>query len=95
MPIKAGQIVIDVTAGTAQFVADMKKAKGTIREFGAAGVGEPKAISAAMKTLEGNFTNNKRVADAFLATIPGIGNALNDYRLKPVDSYATESRGCG
>jgi hypothetical protein len=76
MPIKAGQIVIDVTAGTAQFVADMEKAKGKIREFGAAGVGEHKAISAAMKTLEGNFTNNKRAADAFLATIPGIGNAL-------------------
>jgi hypothetical protein len=76
MPIKAGQIVIDVTAGTSKFVVDMENAKAKLREFGATGVGEHKAISAAMKTLEGNFTGNKRAADAFLATIPGIGNAL-------------------
>jgi len=76
MPAKAGQIVIDISAGTSKFVVDLEAAKGKIREFGAAGVGEHKAVSAAMKTLEGNFTNNKRAADAFLVMLPGVGKAL-------------------
>ena len=76
MPAKAGQIVIDISAGTSKFVVDLEAAKGKIREFGSAGVGEHKAVSAAMKTLEGNFTNNRRAADAFVGMIPGMGTAL-------------------
>ncbi len=76
MPARAGQIVIDISAGTSKFVVDLEAAKGKIREFGAVGVGEHKAVSAAMKTLEGNFTNNRRAADAFVGMIPGMGTAL-------------------
>lgn len=76
MPSTAGQIVIDISAGTSKFVVDLEAAKGKIREFGAAGVGEHKAVSAAMKTLEGNFTNNKRAADAFITTVLGAGPIL-------------------
>ena len=76
MPSKAGQIVIDISAGTSKFVVDLEAAKGKLREFGSTGVGEHKAVSAAMKTLEGNFTNNKRAADAFVSMIPGMGTAL-------------------
>jgi hypothetical protein len=76
MAAKAGQIVIDISAGTSKFVVDLEAAKGKIREFGAAGVGEHKAVSAAMKTLEGNFTNNKRAADAFITTVLGGGPLL-------------------
>jgi hypothetical protein len=76
MPAKAGQIVIDISAGTSKFVVDLEAAKGKLREFGSTGVGEHKAVSAAMKTLEGNFTNNRRAADAFVGMIPGMGTAL-------------------
>ena len=50
MPSKAGQIVIDISAGTSKFVVDLEAAKGKLREFGSTGVGEHKAVAAAMKT---------------------------------------------
>lgn len=76
MATKAGQIVIDIDAGTAKFVMQMEQAKAKIREFGSAGVSEHRAVAAAMKELEGSFLSNRRAADAFLAMIPGLGEAL-------------------
>jgi hypothetical protein len=87
MPAKAGQIVIDISIGQAKMLLDLESAKGKLREFGAAGVNqfrqfgeagvsEHRAVAAAMKTVEGNFLNNKRAADSFLMTIPGLGKAV-------------------
>ncbi len=73
MPAKAGQIVIDITAGTAKFVADMETATGKIREFGSAGVSETKATRAAFKVLEGDMLNNTRAAEQFAEKYLGIG----------------------
>jgi hypothetical protein len=60
-------------AGLRSFGSDGAK---SMHQFGAAGVSEHKAVSAAMKTLEGNFTSNKRAADAFIETIPGLGKVV-------------------
>ncbi len=76
MPVKAGQIVIDVDAGTAKMVVDLEKAKGKFREFGSAGVGETKAVSGALREMEGHFGNNIRAADAFVAKTLGLGPVL-------------------
>jgi hypothetical protein len=84
---KAAIISIDVNAGTAKMLVDLEKGKAGLRsfgsqgassmhQFGAAGVTEHRAVSAAMKTVEGNFTNNRRAADAFLVMIPGLGKAV-------------------
>ncbi len=71
-----GKISINLTAGTAQFNADMDKASAKIREFGSHGVSSVQATSAALRTLEGGVTNNLRAAERFLATTLGLGNAL-------------------
>jgi len=79
MPTKAGQIIIDVQAGTSKFVVDMEKANAKIRELGtssAGAVGELKATTATMKTLEGGLTNNNRAATAFLVNILKLGPAM-------------------
>jgi hypothetical protein len=76
MSRRAAVISIDVEAGNAKMILDLEKAKGKIREFGAAGVSEHKAMAAAMKDVEGGFLSNKRAADAFLEMIPGLGNAV-------------------
>ena len=71
-----GKISINLTAGTAQFNADMDRASAKIREFGNHGVSSVQATSAALRTLEGGFSNNLRAAERFLATTLGLGNAL-------------------
>lgn len=76
MAVKAGQVVIDITAGTSKFVVDMEKAKGTIKEFGNEAVGSHKAAVAAGKALEGQIFNNTRAADAFLINVLKLGPAL-------------------
>jgi hypothetical protein len=84
---KAAIISIDVNAGTAKMLVDLEKGKAGLRsfgsqgassmhQFGAAGVTEHRAVAAAMKTVEGSFTNNRRAADAFLVMIPGLGKAV-------------------
>ncbi len=73
MPVKAGQIVIDITAGTGKFVVDMEAAKAKIREFGSAGVSEAKATRAAFKALEGQMFENKRAAEQFAEKLLGAG----------------------
>jgi hypothetical protein len=70
---KAGTITIDLTLGTAQFVLDMEKANGKFRELGQHGVSSMQATSAALRTVEGNFTNNIRAVERFLATTLNLG----------------------
>ncbi len=74
MPVKAGQIVIDISAGTGKFVQDMEVAKGKIREFGATGVSETKATRAAFKALEGDMFSNTKAAEVFAEKLLGVGN---------------------
>ncbi|MGA7237090.1 MAG: hypothetical protein WBY44_15490, partial [Bryobacteraceae bacterium] len=101
MPVKAGQIVVNLTLGQAQFFMDLAKAKVGIKDFGAVGkaaaqgveasatragiamreagahtVSSVQATSGALRTLEGNFGNNIRAVERFLATTVGLGPAL-------------------
>ncbi len=83
MAKKAGQVVINLSAGTAQFLADMDKANAGLRKFGVQGaeankhmVSSMQASSAAIRELEGNFNNNIRAVERFLATTLGLGPAL-------------------
>ncbi len=79
MPVKAGQIVIDITAGTAKFVSDMDQARGKIRQFGQEAhnsVSGVQAVSGTLRVMEGNVTNNLRAAERWVASLPGVANAL-------------------
>src|ERR1700722_4178366 len=73
MPVKAGQITINLSAGTAQFVTDLEKAKGKIHEFGGAATSEHKAAAAAGKLLEGQMFNSVRAMDSFLVSTLKLG----------------------
>jgi hypothetical protein len=80
VPARAGQIVVEMTAGTRTFVTDVEVAKTKLREFGAMGasanagmVSGTKATTAAVKGLEGQFANNNRAAVAFFTTVLGGG----------------------
>src|ERR1035438_10892092 len=73
MPIRAGQIVIDITAGTGKFVVDMENAKAKLREFGSTGVSETKATRAAFKAVEEQLFNNTRAAEQFAEKLLGVG----------------------
>lgn len=76
MPSSAGQIVVEFVAGNAKFVADTEKAKKAVRDFGSHTVSSMSASSAAIRTLEGNFTHNIRAAERFLATTLKLGPVL-------------------
>src|SRR4051812_23903037 len=83
MAKRVGIISINLQAGTAQFQADMAKAKASVRDFGTeakkhseSGISEMRATSAAFKTLEGHITNNFRAADAFAEHMLGLGPIL-------------------
>src|SRR5947209_11519093 len=73
---KAGIISIDLVAGTAQFQADMERAKAKVREFGTHSVSGVQAASGAIRTLEGNVTNNVRAVERFLVTSLKLGPVL-------------------
>ena len=83
MPARAGQIVVEMTAGTRTFVTDVEVAKTKLREFGAMGasvnagmVSGTKATTASIKAMEGQFANNNRAAAAFINTVLGGGKAM-------------------
>jgi hypothetical protein len=79
MARKAGQITIDLNAGTAKFLVDMDTANAKIGQFGGAhkrAVSDVKATSAAIKALEGGFADNSKAATAFIAKILGGGPLL-------------------
>ena len=74
MPTKAGQIVIDISAGTSKFIVDIEAAKGKIRDFGGAArhsVTDMQAASAAIRGLEGSM--NIRAAERFISLFSGAG----------------------
>src|SRR5579872_5303004 len=73
---KAGQIVIQLNAGTAQFIRDMDTANAKIGQFGTHTTSNMRAASAAIRTLEGNVTNNVRAVEAFLSNTLKLGPAL-------------------
>jgi len=73
------RINIVLSAGTAQFVADMDRAQVKVRDFGGAQhgmVSSMQASSGALRLLEGNFQNNIRAVERFIATTLGAGEAL-------------------
>src|SRR5579884_3979802 len=70
------QIVINVSAGTAQLVKDLEEAKGKVRTFGQSTISETRAAAAEFKILEGNITNNARAAEAFVTKFLGGGAAV-------------------
>lgn len=72
MAIKAGQIVIDISAGTAQLVLDLEKAKARLGDFGKSGASSIQQTSAALRVMEGNITNNIRAAERFLSSFKPI-----------------------
>src|ERR1039457_6600410 len=83
MPVRAGQIVVEMTAGSRTFVTDIEVAKTKLREFGAVGqsanagmVSATKATSASIKAMEGGFANNNKAAAAFINTVLGGGRIL-------------------
>jgi hypothetical protein len=80
MPVRAGQIVVELTAGTRTYVTDIEIAKTKLREFGAAGesanagmISGTKATTATIKAMDGQFANNNRAAAAFFTTVLGGG----------------------
>ena len=76
MPAKAGQIVIDVRAGTSKFVVDMEKANASIRSLGTAAGSGRAETTAFLKEAHGNILNNTRAASAFITTVLGGGKAM-------------------
>lgn len=73
----ANNIVININAGTAKYNRQLDQAKQKMREtFGHGSVSGVQATSAALRTLEGNMTNNIRAVERFLATTLKLGPAL-------------------
>ncbi len=78
----AGVIRINLSAGTAQFLADMDKSNAKLLQFqkNVAGIGHGvsgvQATSGALRVLEGGLNNNLRAAERFTANILGLGPIL-------------------
>ncbi|HXJ40521.1 MAG TPA: phage tail tape measure C-terminal domain-containing protein, partial [Bryobacteraceae bacterium] len=84
MAKKVGIISINLVAGTAQFNADLGKAKAKVIDFGAAaaasGHGTRASMieaSAAIRAMEGNFNNNIRAVERFTSITLGLGPLFN------------------
>lgn len=73
---KIRSITVNFNAGTAKFGQDVDKASAKVREFGGHTVSSMQASSAAIRTLEGNFTNNLRAVERFMATTLRMGPVL-------------------
>lgn len=76
MARKAGVITIDLQAGTSQFVLDLEKAKGQVRDFGGHMTSSMASSSAAVRLFEGDVTHNLRAVERFLSTTLGLGPVL-------------------
>ena len=90
MAKKVGIISINLVAGTAQFNADLGKAKAKVIDFGAAaaasGHGTRASMieaSAAIRAMEGNFNNNIRAVERFTSITLGLINrsASGEFRI--------------
>lgn len=76
MPRNVRQISVNLQAGTAKFFADMESAGAKVRDFGGHTVSSMQASSAAIRTMEGNVTNNVRAVERFLTSVLPLGPAL-------------------
>lgn len=83
MAVKAGQIVIDISAGNAQFLVDMEKSNAKLQQFGKGAsesggqlVSSMQASSAAIRLLENPLGNNIRAVERFISLLPGMGKLL-------------------
>ena len=80
---KSPIISIRLSAGTAGFVAEMDKSAAKVVEFGAkvksahgGAVSNVQATSAALRVMEGSWTNNLRASERFIANVAGLGPIL-------------------
>lgn len=76
-------ISIRLSAGTAGFVAEMDKSGAKVVEFGRtvdrvghSSVSNVQATSAALRVMEGSWSNNLRASERFLANVLGLGPIL-------------------
>jgi hypothetical protein len=84
MPAKsAGKLVINLSAGTAEFLSAMDRSNAKLREFGRTAkesgghaVSGVQATSGALRVLEGGLNNNLRAAERFTANVLGLGPIL-------------------
>ncbi len=76
MSKKARVVSIDLDLRTAKFLGGLRDAKGELRSFGHEGVSNIQATSGALRVLEGNMNNNLRAAERFIASVLGLGPAL-------------------
>jgi hypothetical protein len=76
MSTKAGQIIISIRAGTSKLQTDLNSAKASFQEFGHHSVSSVQATSGALRVLEGNFTNNLRASERFIANTLRLGPIL-------------------
>lgn len=84
---KVGVISINLTAGTVTFISELDRANAKVTDFtgkatrsfqemGSHSVSSMQATSGGLRLLEGNFTNNIRASERFLATTLGLGPVL-------------------
>ena len=76
MPRSAGAVRISFEAGTANFVADVTKAKSTVKDFGAGTRSAMVEANASVRILEGNMGSSTRVLSRFLVETLKLGPAL-------------------
>lgn len=69
----AGRIVINLTAGHAEFLQDMDKAAAKIKQFRSHGVSDVQATGAAFRALKGHITDNVTAAEVFVSTVLKAG----------------------
>lgn len=82
----AGQITINLNAGTAQFVQQMNTAGASVKNFGQQTnavrghlgglTGSTVAAGASIRALEGNFNRNVRAVEVFLGSVLKLGPIL-------------------
>jgi hypothetical protein len=82
MATRVRTISVNLTAGTAQFFADLREASGKIKEFKKEAVegnkevaSEARSMTALMKVAEGGMLNNAKAADLLLEKYLGLGKA--------------------
>jgi lambda family phage tail tape measure protein len=72
--------ITKLTGSTRQFgpvtTSSFNQGTAAVERFGHSGVTSVQAASAALRELNGDFTNNIRAVERFITTIPGVGGAL-------------------
>ena len=89
MPVKAGQIVVNLTLGQAQFFMDLAKAKVGIKDFGAVGKAAAQEVEAsatraaiAMREAGAHTVSSVQATSGALRTLEGnFGNNIRAVEL--------------